>query len=118
MGGVRAFLGSVNAIGVNMQAGDGEKRSVCVFYLRLSELVQGRLHVSDITRQAVTASAVRGAAGDARLRDANNSLRKKKKELTQLSVMGIDRAASCRLIGNRTVLHNKCRTPPHNWMES
>lgn len=122
---MRAFLGSVNAIGVNMQAGDGEKRSVCVFYLRLSELVQGRLHVSDITREAVKKECasqhrkgVRGAAGDARLRDANNSLRKKKKELTRLSVMGIDRAASCRLIGNRTVLHNKCRTPPHNWMES
>lgn len=83
---MRAFLGSVNAIGVNMQAGDGEKRSVCVFYLRLSELVQGRLHVSDITRQAVKKECasqhrkgVRGAAGDARLRDANNSLRKKKK---------------------------------------
>lgn len=103
-----------------------ERSGACAFfYLRLSELVQGRLHVSDITRQAVKKECasqhrkgVRGAAGDARLRDANNSLRKKKKELTRLSVMGIDRAASCRLIGNRTVLHNKCRTPPHNWMES
>lgn len=80
------FLGSLNAIGVNMQVGVGEKRSVCVFYLRLCELVQGRLHVSDITRQAVKKErasqhrkGARGAAGDARLRDANNSLRKKKK---------------------------------------
>lgn len=46
-----------------------------------------------------------GAAGDAGLRDANKSLKSK---LTQLPVRGIDRAASCRLIGNRTVLHNKC----------
>lgn len=68
-----------------MQAGVGEKRSVCI-YMRLSELMQGRLHVSDITRQAVKKErasqrrkGVWGAAGDAELRDANNSLRKKKK---------------------------------------
>lgn len=78
------------AIGVNMQAGSGAEWSVCVvvFFLnlQLSELVQGRLHMSDITRQALKKrrasqhrEGVRGAAGDARLRDANNSLRKKTK---------------------------------------
>lgn len=40
-----------------LQAAVREKRSVyvffCFFYLWLSELMQGRLHVSDITRLAV-----------------------------------------------------------------
>lgn len=49
--------------------------------------MQGRLHVSDITRQAVKTErasqhrkGVWGAAGDARLTNANNSLRKEKKK--------------------------------------
>lgn len=81
------FLGSLNAIAVNTQVGVGEKRSVCVFYLRLCELVQGRLHVSDITRRAVKKECAsqrrkgaQGGRGRCSAQRCKQFLKKKKKK--------------------------------------
>lgn len=84
-------LRSISCLCCECASGRWRETGACAFYLHLSELMQGRLHVSDITRQAVKTERVsqrrngeRGGAGGARERCSaqrcKQFLRKRKKK--------------------------------------